>query len=298
MTSTRPDPRGRVQLTLLSSILGADFPLALERQKSIGIRYLDLKDGIWGKTVETLTGEEAARAAALIDGLDLRVHCLSTSIGYSDPESDTDEAAFRARHEPALGNVLRVARVLRPEVVRLLAPRLAPSAGECAVKRLDREFPWFVSVYRDWIDRIGEAGCGVLIENEASGCVLATITDITLFLARLNHPDARFTWDVQNLWQRGTFPSLETYRRIAPWVGEIHLKGGRHDGSSNSLVWASSLEEASWTVVEIVRAVLEDGLVSYLCLNPSHGMRPSDWDTWEVAQRDVAFLRREFEAIA
>jgi hypothetical protein len=275
MTSTRPDPRGRVQLTLLSSILGADFPLALERQKSIGIRYLDLKDGIWGKTVETLTGEEAARAAALIDGLDLRVHCLSTSIGYSDPESDTDEAAFRARHEPALGNVLRVARVLRPEVVRLLAPRLAPSAGECAVKRLDREFPWFVSVYRDWIDRIGEAGCGVLIENEASGCVLATITDITLFLARLNHPDARFTW-----------------------VGEIHLKGGRHDGSSNSLVWASSLEEASWTVVEIVRAVLEDGLVSYLCLNPSHGMRPSDWDTWEVAQRDVAFLRREFEAIA
>jgi hypothetical protein len=38
-----------VQLTLLSSILGVDFPLALERQKAIGLRYLDLKDRDLGK---------------------------------------------------------------------------------------------------------------------------------------------------------------------------------------------------------------------------------------------------------
>jgi sugar phosphate isomerase/epimerase len=188
--------------------------------------------------------------------------------------------------------------VLRPEVVRLLAPRLAPGPAESALKRLDWEYPWFVAVYRDWIDRLGDAGCGVLIENEASGCVLATPADITLFFARLNHPSARFTWDVQNLWQRGTFPSLETYQRLSPYIGEIHLKGGRHDGSGETLTEASSLEEASWPVVEIVRAVLEDGLVSYLCLNPSHGARPPDWDTWEVAQRDVAFLRREIPGIA
>ncbi|MBC8101055.1 MAG: hypothetical protein H7Z41_00525, partial [Cytophagales bacterium] len=125
-------PIAPVQLTLLSSILGGDFPLALERQKGIGIRYLDLKDGLWGKTIEQLNEEEAACAAALLEESGLQVHCFSTSVGHTPLEPGTDENAFRARHEPALGNAIHVARTLRPQVIRLLAPRLQPGSGQIA----------------------------------------------------------------------------------------------------------------------------------------------------------------------
>ncbi|MBC8104175.1 MAG: xylose isomerase, partial [Cytophagales bacterium] len=157
---------------------------------------------------------------------------------------------------------------------------------------------WAIGVYRDWVDRIAAAGFGILVENEAQGCLLGSVAEIQMFFTALDRPVARYTWDVQNLWQSGTFPSLEVYRHLRPLIGAVHLKGGRASEDGETLEWAASLDEASWPVLEIVRAVVEDGVAPYLCLNPSHGRKPASWNVWEVAQREVAFLRREIEGIA
>src|SRR5689334_9612601 len=136
-----------VQITLLSSILGSDFPLALERQQALGLRFLDLKDGLWSKSIERLDDEEADRAASLITQFGFEVHCFSTSIGLSNLEPGSDEIAFRALHEPAFENALRVAKKLRPRVIRLLPPRLSAKTGEAAMRHVLREFPWLPGVY-------------------------------------------------------------------------------------------------------------------------------------------------------
>jgi len=286
-----------VQLTLLSTILGADFPLALERQKAVGIRFLDLKDGLWGKTIEQLEEGEAVRAADLIRGFGMETHCFSTSIGHTPLEPGVSESAFRARHEPALDNAIRVATVLRPQVIRLLAPQLTPNPGEIAVERMLREFPWVIAVYRDWVDKITAAGFGVLIENEAWTCLLGSVADIQRFFAELDRPAARYTWDIQNLWQTGTFPDLEVYHALKPLIGAVHLKGGRAGDDGKKLEWAAPLDEASWDVPGIVRAIVSDGVSPYICLNPSHGKKPPGWNLWEVTQREIAFLRREIPEI-
>lgn len=286
-----------VHLTLLSSILGGDFSLALERQKSIGIRFLDLKDGLWGHTIEQLSPQQSARARALINDHEMQIHCFSTSIGHTSLESNTSESEFRARGEPSLENAIRVAQVMRPQVLRLLAPRLSPTPDETAVQRLEREFPWVIGVYRDWVDKITDAGFGVLIENEARGCSLGSVADVQRFFEALSRPRARYIWDVQNLWQSGTFPTLEFYEQLRPLIGAVHLKGGRSGEDERTLEWAAPLDEASWPVLDIVRAVARDGVAPFVCLNPSHGQRPPNWDGWEVAQREVAWLRREVREI-
>lgn len=288
----------RVHLTLLSGILGDDFPLALQRQQELGLQFLDLKDGLGGKTIEQLNPEESLRARDLIFASGLEVHCFSTSIGHTALEPGTGEAAFRAQHETALENALHVAQVTRPQVVRLLAPRLASSPDATSAHRLLREHPWAMNVYREWIDRITTAGFCVLIENEARGCLLGSAGDIQDFFALLDRPAARYTWDVQNLWQSGTFPSLEVYEQLRPLMGAMHLKGGRTGEDGHTLAWAAPLDEASWPVLDIVRAVVADGVAPYICLNPSHGQKPPGWNGWEVAQREIAFLRREIPQIA
>lgn len=290
-----------VEITLLSSILGPDFPLALGRQRDAGIRFLDLKDGLWGKSVERLEPEEAERAAALCREYGMAVHCFSTSIGHTPLEPGTSEAVFRGRHDPALENALRAAEALRPQVIRLLAPRLSPDRdGETAFERLLRDFPWAAGVYRDWTDRVAAAGFGVLIENEAKGCVLGSVADVLGFFDALDRPASavRYTWDVQNLWQSGTFPTLDVYRELRPLIGAVHLKGGRAGDDGVTLEWAAPLEEASWPVLDVIRAVVADGAVRFVCLNPSHGTKPPGWDVWGVAQRDLAFLRREIPEVA
>lgn len=285
-----------MQLTMLNAMAGADFEIAAQRHTQLGLKWLDLKDGLWGEAVDNLSLENARRIRMIAHAHGLRVHCLSSSPGYSNIEGG--EVAFRTRHLPTLDHVLRVAEILQPQVVRLLGAKLVPqSANESIMSRVEQDFPWVLAVYRQMIERIRAAGLAVGIENEVQNCILATPNEIQRFF-ELVSPDgtAYFIYDVQNLWQMGTFPCLEVYRQLRPLLGGLHLKGGR-SGDDQTLKWAAPLEEASWPVVEIVRAALADNVAPVVCLNPSHGEKPPGYDTWQVAQQDIAFLRREIQGI-
>jgi hypothetical protein len=85
---------------------------------------------------------------------------------------------------------------------------------------------------------------------------------------------------------------MEVYRTLRPLIGCVHLKGGRTEGNGRALVHASALEDASWAVADIMRAVVADGVSPIICLNPSHGKTPPGWKLADITQRDIAFLRR------
>ena len=160
------------------------------------------------------------------------------------------------------------------------------------------EHGWLIPVYREAVDRIHRAGLSATIENEVHGCILSTPHEIVVFLEAMDRRrECCFTWDVQNLWQMGTFPTLEVYRRLKPWIGYFHLKGGRAEVEGGELVWASSLADASWPLLEITGAVIRDGVSPVICLNPSHGKRPEGYDPATVWQQDITFLRESFPAV-
>lgn len=281
------------QLTLLSSILGPDFSLALQRQRALGLKFLDLKDGLFGESVDCLSLDNARRAAALCAEFDFQVHCLSSTVGYSNLEDGEED--FVVRHTATLDHVLRVAEILQPQTVRLLAARTVSQSGD-AMLRVEREFPWVFPAYRNFISRIRAAGFAAGIENEVHGCIIATPGDALHFFELIGD-GAHLIYDVQNLWQMGIFPTLEIYHQMRPIIGALHLKGGRGD-ETGALKWAAPLDEASWPVLDIVRAVVADGVAPFICLNPSHGEKPFGYDAWEVAQHEVVWLRHEIEGIA
>ncbi|MBA3686613.1 MAG: hypothetical protein H0W72_15435 [Planctomycetes bacterium] len=131
------------------------------------------------------------------------------------------------------------------------------------------------------------------IENEVWGCVVATPDEVLAFFARLGRRErCSYTWDVQNLWHEGGEPpSLATYRRLKHLIGYVHLKGGRNDPAAGpKLRWSTSLEDASWPVVEVVRQVAADGTSPVICLNPSHGERLAGYDYGDVPERDLRFI--------
>jgi hypothetical protein len=291
-----PAPHPSAKLTMLNAMAGNDFETAARRHAELGLRWLDLKDGLWGETINNLSIENARRAAAIARAHGLRVFCLSTAI--CDTELNAGEAAFRTRHLPTLDHVLRLADILEPGHIRLISARLTPfPSSESTLATVERDFPWTFGVYREMVDRIAGSGRRVLIENETGNVIFNRPEAIRRFFERLERPGkAYYTWDVQNLWQTGVFPSLTVYHQLKPIIGCIHLKGGRSEGDGRTLVHASSLEEASWPVVDIMRVALADGVAPFICLNPSHGKQPPGFNVWEVAQRDVAFLRKNVSA--
>lgn len=281
------------KLTMLNSTASPDFELAVERHVALGLQWLDLKDAIWGETINDISLQNAERVLEIARAHRLGIWSFSTALCSSNIEEG--ETAFRRRHFARLDHILKLAEVLQPQSIRLVSANVYPlPQNEPVIAYVERRHPWIFAVYSEMVDRIVASGRRCLIENEFG--ILDRVESVLRFFERLRHRGrAYFTWDVQNLWQTGVFPTLEVYRQLKPLMGCIHLKGGRSE-DGNTLVWASALEDASWPVTDIIRAVVADGVVPVICLNPSHGVRARGYSDWRVVQQDVSFLRREVSA--
>ena len=286
---------------MLNNMAGPDFPVALDRHVALGLRLVDLKDGLWGQKVEDLNDEQSTRAAALVGERNLEVHCLSTALGWAD--ANLGEKAWRAGQEQLLQRVLHVASILRPRYVRVLAIRIGTpeqpvrwSYGETVAAH-----PWLPAAYAELVRRINAAGFVACIENECKNCALATPEDVVAFFAALRSlvqgGACDYIWDVQNMWQMGTIPTLAACQKLRPCLRLLHLKGGRAD-AQGILAEASGLRTASWPVLPILEEIRRAGAVGVICLNPSHGKRRPDYDIWQVVRDDIAFLRESFPDLA
>jgi sugar phosphate isomerase/epimerase len=285
---------------MLNSMAGREFEQALDRHIEWGLDTLDLKDQIYGKTIDSLTPEEAQQAAQAISARGLDVSTLSTGIFYGDIEHG--EAAFLDQFNPALDRILKIGSTFRPRNVRLLSAQSSRRATfSNSSDYIQTHHPWVIPVYRRAIQRLHEAGFQVVIENEVRQTLFTHPKEILDFFEALDCAgQVGLTWDIGNLWEEGTFPSMSVYEQLKPLIRMIHLKGGKdvvQDGVKRR--YASSLEHASWNVLELVKAAIRDGVSPVICLNPAHGTTSPDYDhSLENYHQDIAFLRRHVEDIA
>lgn len=286
-----------VKLTMLNSMAGSDFVQSLEQQRDWGITALDLKDAIYGKNVVELSEEEAEQAKVEIDSRDMFVYCMSTSL-YDD-DLEKGERHFYTHHMALLDQTIRVATVLQPRVIRLIAAKTSKwHPGLNSIAYINEHHSWLWDMYREAIDRIDEAGFQVTIENESPNCILSTPGQVNAFFAQLDRRGkVFFTYDVQNLWRMGTYPSVEAYESMKGLIGYLHLKGGQAIASGQPLEWRSSLEDATWPVAKITQYAVNDGVSPVICLNPSSGKKPEGYIDELVYKQDLAFIRKHITGV-
>lgn len=280
----------RTRLTMLNTMASHDFEQALDRFHAWGLEAVDLKNGIYGESVERLTAAQAESAAEAMRRRGLQAYCLSTELFHDDLEQG--EAHFREHHLDRVDQAIAVARILKPSMIRLLSARTACGAdADGRAELLANSRPWLIRLYQEAIDRIAGAGFMVTIENEAHRNMWSHPQEIISFFAELNRPGrVHFTYDVQNLWQMGTFPTIEAYRQLRPLIGFLHVKGGKLGETGNALRWRSTLEEASWPVAEIVRSAILDRCSPVICLNPSHGQEQEGQAGQDRVEQDLQYM--------
>lgn len=286
------------QLTMLNSMAAPDFEEALKIHQEWGLKWLDLRDEIYGKWVKDLDVETATKAKAAIDAAGLEVFCMSTSTFFEDIAHG--ESVFRETHLAQLKKSIEVAKILKPTVVRIIAAQLPErQAGENSVDLVKAKYSWIVDVYREALELIHDAGMTPTIENEAFKCFLSEPNEFVEFFDWLDRAEiAHLTWDVQNQWATGVFPTLEVYETLKPLIHYYHVKGGQTEGDSDKLVWNVALEDASWPVAEITQAVVDDGVSEVICLNPAqHGEPKPGYNYDNIVKRDLDFMRTAVKGI-
>lgn len=287
------------QLTMLSSMAAQDFKESLAVHKEWGLHWLDLRDGIYGNWIKDLDVETARLAKKDIDEAGLEVYCISTSIFFDDIEKGEDN--FRQNHLAKVSHAIELAQVFQPKVLRVIAAQMPSRADdESAMDLIEQKYPWVIDVYREAIDQINGAGFNPTIENEAFRCFLSRVEDFGRFFEALDREGSvALTWDVQNHWATGVFPTSEVYEQLKPLIHYYHVKGGQEDGTAaRGLKWNVALEDADWPVTELTQKVVDDDVSPVICLNPAqHGEQKPDYNYDGIVKRDVDFLRSAVKGV-
>lgn len=293
---------------MLAEMMDRDLEAAVAQLGDLYITDLDLKNHVFDRAIDDLDDERRERLAALLERTGASAYCFSSTLGHRNI-SELGERAFRQELTAGVANMVETAKSVRPDKVRLLSCWFDGRDGYAdANDFLETEAAWVYDAYRDAIDQIEAAGLAATIENEPY-TIFSNPAETVGFFNRLERPGVSYTWDVQNMWQSGSFPSLEAYQTLRPVMDYFHLKGGRDSPEApGQLTYRCPLEGASWPVGEIVGAVLADGASPVICLNPSHGKAAEGYELAHLAGwaemiraealRDIAFLRANFGAIA
>jgi sugar phosphate isomerase/epimerase len=268
------DALRKTQLTILNSMASSDFEESMRLHREWGLTWVDLRDEIYGKWVEELDLKTARQAKSYIAELGLQVYCVSTNVFVE--EVANGEKAFRT-HLDTLKRVVEICGdTFRPKLVRLNAADFAErSSDTSSIATIKENYPWFIDVYREAVDLLHDRGLVATIENEAFDCSLSKPQEFVEFFEWLDRSGvAGLTWDVQNQWSSGVFPSIEIYHQLKPFMKYYHVKGGRAGEGSDTLAWNVALQDASWPVVEITSAVAADGVsTGRACSAPPSGRR-------------------------
>ena len=275
-----------MRLTLQSDMCGSTLEEVIAFHLDRGLSELDLKTGLAGEPVETMTLDDARRARAMLDAAGLGLYCLSTSLFAVELAADGRAVEDDAARLQELGPVIDV---LAPRYVRVLAA-IRPEHGSSPVAHLPGAVAYAAALRSSAAD-LTARGTGLLIENGPENSVVSSAANARQ-LAELIGTGSTigFIWDVQNMWQSGSFPRASDPAEFGSLLKYVHVKGGRTAGPvPGELVSASTLADASWPVVEVLDAVRELGTVECIALNPSHGRHESTTPD-SIRDHDIDFL--------
>lgn len=285
------------EITMLNHMADLDFNESLDQQLEWGIKVLDLKEHIYGKALIDLSDEEAMEAAENIKSRGMSVYCLSTVLFFEDIE--LGEEVFRKEHLNKLDRILELAQFFKPAVIRLLSAKTSRRQEFInIIPYINKQKPWLIQVYKEAVDKIVQAGFRATMENEANDSIFSRPEEILGFYKALDrYGKITFTFDIQNLWQMGTYPSVEVCESLLYITEYFHLKGSQSLVEGGYTHYASTLEDASWPVIEITKKLIKDGNGIVLCLNPVKGVKKDGYDYDSITKKDLDYIRKEIEEV-
>jgi predicted dehydrogenase len=95
----------------------------------------------------------------------------------------------------------------------------------------------------------------------------------------------------------GTYPSVEVCEILSDITGYFHLEGSRSLVPGGHTYYGTTLEDASWPVVEVTKKAITEGKGVVTGLNPIKGEQKYDYDYENITKRDLDYLMKNIKEV-
>ena len=223
------------RLGAVNSEIGQDLARAAYVAAALGASDLELHS-LWGKSITSLTDDEARRAREIVEARDLRVGqitgpafksaTLASVAAAGEPETET-----YGQHRYVLERALALARLLDTDRVRLFAferPKEGIAAGtpgwRPSTAPTPAELETIARGLRPLCRQAADAGVTLLVENVRYSYA-DTGAHTAAVLAAVGEANLRLIWDPANAYVSGEArPYPDGYAAVRGYVARVHVK--------------------------------------------------------------------------
>jgi sugar phosphate isomerase/epimerase len=224
-----------------------DFEEAVRRGVEAGARAIELRGGIWGRSVQDCTDEDVTRMEAVLRRYGARVGVIGSPVGKCRLDSEEE---YR-EHRRWFARMCELARRFGTRVIRGFA-FWNPLPGE-------RNRPDLAQ----YLDRIVEKLAPIVAQAEAEdllycfetegSTMTGTCAEIAAVIEALGgSPHLGATWDVNNGWGCGELPYPDGYAHIRGRVRHVHVK-------PNARAAIDTVGDSPCTYAEVIGLLRADG---------------------------------------
>jgi sugar phosphate isomerase/epimerase len=241
-----------IRLSAFADEISPDLNEQVEVLLSENIRWIEFR-AAWGTNVLSLTNEQIATVKQTLDANGIGIAAIASPVGKVPIDSSFDE------HLQHFERAITVALALDTRYIRIFS--FYPPAGQTASFDWASEHDEVLRRLREMTARARAAGLILLHENEKDiyGDTIARCVDIH---QSIDDPHLRAVLDPANYLQCAQTPYPDAYEAVHPWLGYVHVKDVREDGT---LVVAGE-GAAHWQ--ELLRRLRADGYDGFLALEP------------------------------
>lgn len=231
-----------------------DFEEGVDLAHRVGVSCIELRGGIWGRSVENCTDDDVARIRDVLARYDARVTCISSPVGKCDLY---DEEEYQI-HLQWFERMCELAHTFGTQIIRGF-PFWNPE-GRAAdrykedVPRPDLNalLPMIADKLSPLVQRAEQEDVYFCIESETSTCSGSCDELARIIHALGDGEHLGVVWDVNNAASLGERPLREGYPKIRGRVRHLHVKPNKY----------KSIETVGDTEVsyeEVLRTLIADG---------------------------------------
>lgn len=205
------------------------FEKSLAVVKELGFKYIDLREGLDGDNVDTITPEKARALKAKMDEYGLEA-CVIVSRGVNpisfagpyrydkyDPEHHRKTLEF-------LDHLSDVADAFGAKYIRVNPLYKSRQYHKLSDAERQAEIDHCIEVLSGMADHLAKRGKIGILENEPPS-IGNRAEELGMLVRGVNKPSLRVNWDIVNDWRSGVYPTVEQYEHVKGLLGGVHLKG-------------------------------------------------------------------------
>lgn len=247
-----------IRLSAFADEISADLDEQVAVLRSENIHFLDLR-GVWGTNVLDLTDQQVAQIKHTLEAHGIGVAAIGSPIGKVPIDSPFDEHVHRFER------AITLAHAFQTPFIRIFSfyPPVALKTGAGDVSSADPA-QWRDEVLRrlrEMTARARAANIILLHENEKDiyGDTIARCVDL---LQSTGDTHFQAILDPANFIQCGQTPYPDAYDALRPWLGYVHVKDARSDGS----IVPAGEGVARWP--DLLQRLRTDGYDGFFSLEP------------------------------